>query len=551
MAVGQDLTVLSAPAAILNMNDENVDKIIYFGYSRKSSEAEDRQVLSIDSQNKETKEIATKNGLKLLEIRSEAKSAKAPGREVYNGILDDIENGKANGLIVWHPDRLSRNSVDTGRLIYLFDLGKLVEVVTPSQTFKNTPNDKFLLNLLCSQAKLDNDNKSLNVKRGLKAKAELGIYPCPAPTGYLNDKYAERGNKTLVSDPERFDLIKQMLRLVLSQKYVPIKVLDIVNNEWGFKNRLNKPISRSNFYHILSNPVYTGIFEYPLKSGNWYKGIHEPMITEEEFDMIQAILGNKGKPRPKKHVFAFTGIMRCGECGAMITCEEKIKRQKNGNVHRYIYYHCSKRINPKCTQKTIEEEILEGQIKFILDAIEIPLEFHDWALKWLKKQNHIEVADRNKIKEMQQKQLNEVINRLDTLIDMRAGKEITEEEYKTKREKLIKEKERLAELLKDTLRRTDQWHNKADELFNFARDARQEFENGDLFKKRDILQHLGSNLKLLNRTLLPDETDEFISMKKISKQVKKIHEKLEPMKKTVTKAQIEEIYASSPSLLGS
>jgi len=203
----------------------------YFIYARKSSEAEDRQVLSIDSQNKEMSDLAEKTGLKIIEKKSEAYSAKAPGRKIYNELLDEIEQGKAQGIIVWNPDRLSRNSVDTGRLIYLFDLGKLQEVVTPSQVFRNTPNDKFLLNLLCSQAKLDNDNKSINVKRGLRAKCERGIYPAPAPTGYLNDKYAERGNKTLVVDTERFDLVKKMFNLVLTQRLTPIQVLRIANNK--------------------------------------------------------------------------------------------------------------------------------------------------------------------------------------------------------------------------------------------------------------------------------------------------------------------------------
>ncbi len=101
------------------------------------------------------------------------------------------------------------------------------------------------------------------------------------------------------------------------------------------------------------------------------------MITDEQFDFLQIILGKKGKPKPKTHLFAFTGLMRCGECGAMITCEEKIKRQKNGNVHHYIYYHCTKRINPNCTQGSIEEGDLKTEILDTLGKIKIPPELHD------------------------------------------------------------------------------------------------------------------------------------------------------------------------------
>ena len=227
-------------------------KIQYLLYARKSSESEDRQVLSIDSQIKEMSETAKRDGRELIAVRTEAQSAKAPGRSVFNQVMDEIEQGKVQGIVVWNPDRLSRNSVDTGRLIYLFDLGKLQEVVTPSQVFRNTPNDKFLLSLLCSQAKLDNDNKGINVKRGLKAKAERGIYPAPAPLGYLNDKYAERGNKTIKPDPERFNLVRKMFDLMLTGSYSPLRILKIATEEWGLRTPNSKKLARSNIYYLFA-----------------------------------------------------------------------------------------------------------------------------------------------------------------------------------------------------------------------------------------------------------------------------------------------------------
>ena len=436
------------------------DQVIeYFIYARKSSESEDRQVLSIDSQKNELQEIIKRNGLKIINIKEEAHSAKSPGRPVFNNLLNEIERGTAQGVVVWNVDRLSRNSVDTGRLIYMFDTGKLQEVITPSQTFRNTPNDKFLLSLLCSTAKLDNDNKGINVKRGLKAKAERGIYPAPAPTGYVNNKYADRGNKTVEIDPERFNLMKKMFEMVLSQKYTPIQVLKIANEEWGFKTKKGKKLGRSTWYRLLTNPVYAETFEYPLKSGNWHKAAHPHMITDEQFNLLQIILGKKGKPRPKTHIFAFTGLMRCGECNAMITCEEKIKRQKNGNVHQYTYYHCTKRINPNCTQGSIEEKELAKQILKTVQNIKIPPEFHDWALKWLRKENIKEAQDRGQILELQQKAYKTCLERIDELIDMRAAKEISPEQFAEKKSKLEKEKKQFEALLADTGERAQIWLN--------------------------------------------------------------------------------------------
>jgi len=310
-------------------------------------------------------------------------------------------------------------------------------------------------------------------------------------------------------------------------------------------------MARNSIYHILSNPVYAGIFEYPVKSGNWYKGIHKAMVTTEEFDMIQAILGTKGKPRPKTHVFAFTGLMRCGECNAMITCEEKIKKQLNGNIHRYVYYRCTKRMNSDCSQGYVREKDLETMILEKLNSIEIPSDFHEWALKWLRNQNLIESEDRTKILKMQQKNYNECLSKLDDLIDMRAGKEISEEEYLTKKAKLVKEKQRLEELLADTQNRTDKWLIKADEGFTFARDAKHEFENGDLYKKREIFANLGSKLIIKDRKLHVDLKNSLIPMPEIAKEVKSIHERFEPIKNIDRSLQLGQLYSQNPSLLGS
>ncbi len=527
------------------MDDRNIN---YFIYARKSSESEDRQVLSIESQISELNDLVKRNNLKVVDVKEESHSAKAPGRPVFNELLDEVEQGKAQGIIVWNPDRMSRNSVDTGRIIYLFDLGKLQELVTPSQVFHNTPNDKFLLSLLCSTAKLDNDNKAISVKRGLKAKAEKGMYPSHVPTGYLNNKYMDKGNRNVIDDPERFNLVKKMFEMVLSQKYTPIQVLNIATNDWKLKKKDGKPIADSTWYAMLSNTFYAGTFEYPKGSGNWYRGSHTAMLTEEQHDTIQAILGNKGKPRPRSHIFAFTGLMRCGECKASITCEEKIKRQKNGNVHRYIYYHCTKKIDPNCTQGVIEEGELSKQILKVLQSIRIPTEFHDWALKWFRIQNKQEAQSRTTILEAQQMAYNACLEQIDELIDMRAAKEITPTEFAEKKSKLEKEKMHFEELLSDTGARASKWLQKADELFDFARDAVDKFNNGFLEDKRWVFSRLGSNLILKDKILSVNLEESLIPMVEASKEANEITDRLEPVDWADRTAQLETLYSQSPAL---
>ena len=531
---------------------QETNKIKYFLYARKSSESEDRQVASIESQIDEMKKIIEREELKVAETITEAHSAKIPGkRPLFERMLNDIKSDKVQGIIVWNPNRLSRNSVDTGQLIYMFDLGKLVEVVTPSQVFRNTPNDKFLFSLLCSQAKLENDNRGIDVKRGLYKRVRMGVYPAPAPLGYMNDKYAERGNKTILPDPERFDVVRKMFDLMLTGTHTVLQILRIVNEEWKFKTKQGTKLGRSSIYSLFSRPFYYGMFEYPIGSGNWIRGIHKPIVTEEEYDKIQILLGRKGKPRPKSHIFEFTGMMRCGECNGMITAEEKIKRQKNGNIHRYIYYHCTKRKTPNCSQGVIEVGELKTQIRETLEELKImPLEFHEYAMKWFREQNEKESTSRNAVLSTQQRAYTLCVKKLDNLIDMRAAGEINESEFAQKKSVLTKDKMRLEELLADTGERINQWLQTADDMFTFVRDALVKFNTGTIEVKRQILSALGQNLILKDKKLDIDLEKSLFPVKMIAKEVKAIHKRLEPAKKPINKAKLELAYARNPRLQG-
>lgn len=321
------------------MTPTNTTQLKYFIYCRKSTEDEDRQILSLDSQEREMKEVAERSGLKVIEIFKEAKSAKAPGREIFNKMVAKIQNGEAQGVLCWKIDRLARNPVDEGTVKWLLQTNRLQHIKTSEKDYYSDDN-VLITSVEFGVANQFIKDLSKNVKRGLKAKLQQGWYPVYAPLGYLNSKVEDKGNNYIVKDPERFDLVKKMWRLMLTGNYTPPKIVKIANEEWGLRTRQtkkmpSKKVSRSSIYRIFTNPFYYGWFEYG-RPRQLHKGSHEPMITEEEFDLVQKLLGKEGKPRPKEHRFAFTGIMRCGNCGAMITAEEKIKHQKNGNVHHYI-----------------------------------------------------------------------------------------------------------------------------------------------------------------------------------------------------------------------
>lgn len=336
----------------------------YCLYARKSTESDERQVQSIDSQVKEMLQIAERENLEIVDIRRESKSAKDSGnRPIFKELLKDITEEKFNAILTWAPDRLSRNAGDLGSLVDLMDEKKLMSIRTFGQTFSNSPNEKFLLMILCSQAKLENDNRGINVKRGLRARCERGLWPTCPPTGYFKEKRVDHKGQCLV-DPDRGHVIRQMFEKVAYEKWSGRKLYNWLRFDLNFRTALGKKhLSLGNIYRLLENTFYYGPFEYPRGSGNWYQGKHEPIITKEVFDLVQDQMKNSQLVRRENIEFAFTKVMTCGLCGSGISATEKFKKLKNGGHNRHIYYGCTKAKDKNCKSGYISEEDLIKQLQ--------------------------------------------------------------------------------------------------------------------------------------------------------------------------------------------
>lgn len=346
--------------------------IKYCLYARKSMEDEERQALSIDSQLKEMRQIAERDNLYVVAIRKEAHSAKNSGqRPVFNQMIKEIRAGNYNAILTWNPDRLSRNAGDLGVLVDLMDNHLLIEIRTYGQKFSNNPNEKFLLMILGSQAKLENDNKSINVKRGLRTKVEMGLWPSVAPTGYLNDMTRGREGHVII-DPIRANIVKQIFQFA-SEGWSHRKLKLWLKDDLDFRSKNNKHLSLSTVQKILKTTFYYGEFEYPRGSGKWYKGVHQPIITKEIFDIVQEKTENKRRRLNfvyRKNL-AYTKLMKCGLCGGNITAEEKFKALKDGSIARYVYYGCTRSKDPYCKIKYIREEYLIQQLRELVDKLSL------------------------------------------------------------------------------------------------------------------------------------------------------------------------------------
>lgn len=481
---------------------ENKDKdknYKYILYARKSTESEDRQVASIDSQISEMKKLAEDIGLNISHIMSESSSGFKVGRPVFSQMLEIIEKGEADGIICWKLSRLSRNPDDAGKIMGMLQRNEIKHIRTHARSWY--PDDNVMMMYvefgITNQFSVDLRD---DTARGMRRKAERGWKPTARlPIGYLHNMYNKKTSplpdEEIICDPDRYDLVKLGLELVASRAMTPAKALEHING-LGLRTKYGKKVSSGTFYNVMCNEFYYGDFEHPEGSGNWFTGKHKPMLKKDQFDSIQNVIGNKSTARPRYNFFSFTGLIRCGECGCFVTAERKQKFIKSeGKMRTYIYYRCTKK-KTKCSQKCIEVTKLEEQFENLLEKVYIPPEFAEWAIDELKLEHEKEKQSRGISTTLNNKNYDECLKKIDKLLESYLNGDIPHDTYKAKMTELEKEKKVIKGMIDHTDERVEEWLRKAEDILNFAINAKYEFENGSLAKKKAIVAYLGSDLFL-------------------------------------------------------
>ncbi|NOT34441.1 MAG: recombinase family protein [Candidatus Eisenbacteria bacterium] len=467
-------------------------------YARKSTESDDRQVLSIDSQIQELKLLALRRGLEVDEILTEARSAKAPGRPIFGQLMKRVNKGEIAGVFCWKMDRLARNPFDSGQILQALADRKIEQIITPERTFTGDGNDRFLGNFELGIATKFIDDLRANVKRGNRARFERGWPNFRPPVGYIED----RATKTVITDPERFPLVQKLWDELLSGRMRPMQIARAAEHEWGLQTRKagklgGKPLTFQGVFKLFANPYYAGLIR--LKSGESYRGAHSPMITMAMFDQAQELLGRPGRSRPAHHTFAYAGMLTCGICGGTLVAEVHTKP----SGRRYVYYRCRSRTSGRpCPNPCLPETALEDQLLRDLRRVSLSKAAVDWISSNIRQQLQATSSHHAARRDALEKALLEASRENEMLLTLRLRAQVDEETYERRRLQILDRQARLKIQLDEPTRSPEELVAQIEEVLNFSVSLPRAFKEGDPVRRRSILHAVCANPKVRDRKAL-------------------------------------------------
>jgi len=471
----------------------------YVIYARKSTESDDRQVLSIDSQIQELKLLALRRGLHLDEVLTEARSAKAPGRPVFGQLMKRVNKGEIASVFCWKMDRLARNPFDSGQILQALADKRIDQIITPERTYTGDGNDRFLGNFELGIATKFIDDLRSNVRRGNRARFQQG-WPNFRPTiGYLEDR--SRSTTTIVKDPERFPLVRRMWDELLSGRMNPMEIA-----RWaevaGLRTRKTakqggKPLTFQYVYRLFANPYYMGLIQ--LKSGESYKGAHPSMVTQSEFEQAQQFLGRPGRSHYVRHVFAYAGMLRCGLCGRTLVPEAHVKRSGK----RFVYYRCRGRTDGRpCPNPCLPEAAFERQVEGSLGRLTLPTQATQWIFENIRAKLDATLSQQAAQRSALEKALADAQRESDALLTLKLREQVDDEAFERRRLGLLDRQAKLRLQLDQPAPSPNALLARIQGVLNFSASLPQAFREGDAVRRRQIFHAICANPTVRDRKAL-------------------------------------------------
>lgn len=486
-------------------------------YIRVSTEEQSKHGFSVETQTNTCLEFAEKQGYLVKRIFIEeglsAGSLNRPEAQKLLKFCND-SNGNVNAIIVWRLDRLSRFCVDYHGTIRPILINRNIKLLSATEFNADTIEGEYMRNIMMCNAEYELSLIRFRTKENMKTIARGGRRPAKAPIGYLNIGKKDEP-KQIIVDKETAPFIKRAFELYSTGMY-SFKSLGEQLYLEGFKNpKTGEKYPPRKFDWMLHNPFYIGRFEW---SGQWYEGSHTPIISKELFYRVQARF--EDIDRTKKHdvKFAYTGLIKCAECGCYLTAE--FKRGKNKKGH-YIYYHCS---NSKGVHKSLKchrEEKFDNTFANVLETIHLQKEHID-RFKFLASDYIKEFV------EYEERVVDDIKQRIDVItkrikksyIDklengLPAG--MSEQEFNTLHKEWQEEKDLLIIRLNEANISSKFVYKKIEKVLTFSEHLPELFLSATAEEKKEIITLMTKSVKFDGENLIVNLKDTFKALQTVKK----------------------------------
>lgn len=462
----------------------------YYAYIRKSTDEKDRQTLSLQAQRRIVEEHAERNGLKIIKWYEESKSAKKPGRELFNKLSECLTRDEADGVIAHKVDRLSRNDFDMAILTGLVKIGK--EIIVVEGNF-DLGSPSGLLNFRLQSVLATNfvDNLSQEVKKGQKQKLLNGWFPAFAPTGYVN-RIDIDGKSKIYQDEKKAPIIKKAFELIAFEGLSTQETAERVSS-LGLTSRTGSTITKSQLWKIIKNPFYYGYFRW---NNELVEGAHEPIVDQETWKRANNNLADNSNHKSASHYYPYRGALICGECGRKITAET----QKG-----HVYYRCTKsKGSGSCNQPYLRKEELESQFENIFKGFQFDFETSEKIKTDLLESHSQEIQFRESAIRSINSRISELRHKKDRLLDLRIENEISKEEHDAKKVEIDNQIQDLEIELNAYKKTDDNWKKEVEGFFELANNGYKIYKLANDQEKELLVRSISSNLVIKDKRLIPE-----------------------------------------------
>jgi site-specific DNA recombinase len=454
----------------------------YILYCRKSTDTEDKQILSLDSQKAELERLAEREGFEIVDVLTESRSAKEPGRPIFGDMMFRIMSGEADAILCWKIDRLTRNPVDGGQIQWLLQKGLIKSIRTFERSYSPADN-VLLMSIEQAMATQYIRELSINVKRGNRAKLEKGDWPSYAPFGYKNDKI----NKTIVVDENRAPYIRRAFELYATGAYGLNQVVEILYEE-GFRSKVGTKVRKNQIHHFLNNKFYIGLMN---RQGKIYQGNHEALVSRATFDQAQEVLHGRLRPCMQKHFYSARGFLKCGWCGCMITATTAKGRK---------YYYCTNgKGGCEAHKKYLTEEKTDRLVSTLFKKLDFEEEYILLCAKAFKEEHDNIPAYEDTRPDSIQKELDALLTRESRLTDSMASGILKMDLYEEKMREIENSRVELKSQLKslESEKKPNVTFEQVLDVFLEGSRAAKRYLEVDEVEKREMLKKLLSNAAVL------------------------------------------------------